>query len=194
MRYAAFLRGINVGGHRPLKMADLRAALEDLGLQDVRTVLASGNVVFEAAGEGDESALAARIERQLDGLFGYPIRVVLRRLEDLQRLVASAPFAGVTVTPETRLYATFLSKPLDDDSGWDSPAGAEGSGMSDGGLDSGGKGGEPLLIRVSSGEALSVITLAPGRGTPELMAFLERRFGRAITTRSWETVVKVVDS
>ena len=94
MRYVAFLRGINVGGHKPLKMADLRKAFEDLGFADVRTVQASGNVVFEAGGEEDSGAVAALIETELERMLDAPIGVIVRPLADLERLVASDPFRG----------------------------------------------------------------------------------------------------
>ncbi|HYQ86023.1 MAG TPA: DUF1697 domain-containing protein, partial [Bacteroidota bacterium] len=48
IQYAAFLRGINVGGHKPVRMSDLEKAFGQLGFRNVKTVLASGNVLFEA--------------------------------------------------------------------------------------------------------------------------------------------------
>jgi uncharacterized protein (DUF1697 family) len=57
VRYAAFLRGINVGGHRKIKMETLRQQFESLELQNVKTLLNSGNVLFETP-EADPSALA----------------------------------------------------------------------------------------------------------------------------------------
>ena len=63
MRWAALLKGVNVGGNRKLPMADLRAFLEGLGLDDVKTLLASGNAVFDA-GEKDAATLEARLERE----------------------------------------------------------------------------------------------------------------------------------
>ncbi|MGH8103125.1 MAG: DUF1697 domain-containing protein, partial [bacterium] len=48
-KYVAFLRGINVGGHKPVRMEDLRKALGSLGFKNVRTILASGNVIFHTS-------------------------------------------------------------------------------------------------------------------------------------------------
>jgi uncharacterized protein (DUF1697 family) len=62
--YAAFLRGMNVGGHR-ISNEELRARFEELGCGEVRTFRASGNVVFGAAGEESEEELGARIEAGL---------------------------------------------------------------------------------------------------------------------------------
>jgi len=108
-RYAAFLRGINVGGHKPVRMADLEKAFGQLGFRNVKTVLASGNVLFEAP-QGSASVLVKKIEEKLRKAFGHDIRVLIRTIEMLQGLAEENPFKGVIVTPETRLYVTFLSE------------------------------------------------------------------------------------
>ncbi len=184
MRHAAFLRGINVGGHKPLKMLDLRAVFEGMGFEDVRTVQASGNVVFEAGGGGDAGALAARIEIELEKVFGYPIGVAVRPLADLQRLVASDPFQGVAIDPETRLYVTFLSHPAKNATGIRHE---ESSGRSPDAA-----GGNVRLVDVTAGEVLTAITLSPQWGTPKLMAWLENEFGPDVTTRNWNTIARIV--
>ena len=181
MRYVAFLRGINVGGRKPLKMADLRAAFEAMGFQNVKTVLASGNVVFETLPGADlpDNALdlAAHIEQRLQQVFGYPIAVALRTVADLQRLVDSDPFKGVAITPDTRLYVTFLADPAKSrsDFTYDAPE------------------GDLRIVRVAPGEVCSVLTLSPARGTTKLMALLEKEFGGGVTTRNWNTVGKVLE-
>jgi uncharacterized protein (DUF1697 family) len=184
MRFAAFLRGVNVGGHRPLKMADLRAAFEGMGFENVQTILASGNVVFDSD-VGDERALSERIEAELDRLFGYPITVIVRRLDDLVRLVESDPFKGVAVTPDTRFYVTFVSLPVK------SETGASPAHDSEGGPTNPATG--LVVVRVSSRDVLSAVTISPGFGTPELMTFLEKEFGPSVTTRGWNTIRKIVD-
>ena len=151
MRYVAFLRGINVGGHRPLKMADVRAAFEGLGFGGVVTVQASGNVVFEAGADGGADSLAARIAGELRRAFGYPIGVVIRPLADLERLVGSHPFKGIAVGPDTRLYVTFLSHPAKNGTRI-RPEAASGS---------------LQLVEVTAGEILTAITLSPKWGTTE---------------------------
>jgi uncharacterized protein (DUF1697 family) len=180
MRYVALLRGINDGGHKPLKMADLHAAFEGMGFQNVRTVQASGNVLFEAGGDEDTESLAARVANDLRDTFGYPIGVVIRQSADLERLVASDPFHGVAKTPETRLYVTFLSRPAENgtevrpDLGKTAPS-------------------EVDLVRLTPGEVLTGIVLSPTWGTTELMAWLDKEFGAGVTTRNWNTIVKIVD-
>ena len=70
--YVGLLRGINVGGHNRVAMADLRRLCERLGLEDVRTLLQSGNVVFRSAGE-DASALEARLEQETAKRLGVKV-------------------------------------------------------------------------------------------------------------------------
>ena len=73
-RYAAFLRGVNVGGVN-LKMADVAAALTDAGFSEVRTVLASGNVLLESP--ADAAAVRTKAEAALRERFGYPAWVLV---------------------------------------------------------------------------------------------------------------------
>jgi uncharacterized protein (DUF1697 family) len=148
--------------------------------QKVKTVLASGNVVFERPAGADlpDNALdlTVYIEKNLELSFGYPIAVALRTTADLQRLVESDPFKGVAMTPDTRLYVTFLSDPAKSrpDFSYSAPE------------------GDLRIVRVGPGEVCSVLTLSPARGTTELMALLEREFGGGVTTRNWNTVGKVL--
>lgn len=89
-QYLALLRGINVGGKNLVKMADLRAAFEAMGLAEVATFIASGNVLFRAPRQRRE-ALAARIESELTAGFGVELKVVLLTTAQLKVVVASAP-------------------------------------------------------------------------------------------------------
>ncbi len=89
-QYVALLRGINVGG-RNIKMADLRAALASWGYQQVKSVLASGNVVFEAEST-DPDAISAAIEAGIKETFGYDVHVLLRPAQAILDLVGEQPF------------------------------------------------------------------------------------------------------
>jgi len=79
--YIAFLRGINVGGNTLITMADLKKSFEKMGLKNVRTVLASGNVVFESE-QKDTTVIIREIESGLKLEFNRDINVILRSLED----------------------------------------------------------------------------------------------------------------
>ncbi|MGH9788725.1 MAG: DUF1697 domain-containing protein [Candidatus Acidiferrales bacterium] len=176
MTYAAFLRGINVGGHKVMQMVPLGRAFESLGFKKVRTLLASGNVLFSAPAT-NRGQLVARIEAGLKETFGGEISVILRNLDELQALADLHPFQRIRVTPRTRLFVTFLpEKPrtrlkipyLSPDKSF-------------------------RILLLTRGEVCSVLTLGPqwSRNLRQ-MNVLEREFGKRITTRSWNTVVRLL--
>lgn len=174
-QYAAFLRGINVGGHRPVSMARLAAAFQDMGFTEVKTLLASGNVLFQARAGKD--GLARRIEVGLGRALGEEIGTIVRSLEELRRLAESRPFRSIRVTPNTRLFVTFLAeKPR---SALKIPYTSPDKSF--------------RILRVSEGEVCSVLTLGPqwARNLRH-MDILEREFGKRVTTRTWNTVLRVV--
>jgi uncharacterized protein (DUF1697 family) len=86
-RLVALLRGINLGSKRRVAMADLRALLEELGYEDVRTVLASGNVVMT----GPKAKARQRLEAALAERFGMDIDVVIRTMDELRAVVKAKP-------------------------------------------------------------------------------------------------------
>jgi uncharacterized protein (DUF1697 family) len=90
VRYLALLRGINVGGRNLVKMADLRAAFEEMGFDGVATYIQSGNVLFRAPRQRREE-LAARVESGLSRRFDTDLRLVLRTEAQLRGVVAGAP-------------------------------------------------------------------------------------------------------
>jgi uncharacterized protein (DUF1697 family) len=88
--YAAFLRGMNVGGHR-LSNVDLRTHFEKLGFSGVQTFRASGNVIFASAPE-PVTELAAHIETGLESSLGYAVPVFLRSAGEVRQIAAQRPF------------------------------------------------------------------------------------------------------
>ena len=105
-RWLAFLRGINISTRR-VRMEELRAAFEGLGLADVSTFIASGNVVFRS--DEDRDALRPVIEAHLQKTFGFPVPVYLRTPAELRRLAARRPFGDV---PAKLVQVAFLQAPL----------------------------------------------------------------------------------
>ena len=89
-RYVAFLRAINVGGHT-VKMERLRGLFEGLRFANVETFIASGNVLFDSS-TTSQSAMEARIERQLEQELGYPVPTFIRPLGSLAAVVSGHPF------------------------------------------------------------------------------------------------------
>ena len=108
MRYAAFLRGVNLG-KRTVRRAELRAAIEDLGFSDVKTLLASGNVLFEAR---PSKSLKQKLEAGLEEAFGFKIGVVLRSIDELRAMVAADPFGGVVASEAANLHVMLFAEPL----------------------------------------------------------------------------------
>jgi len=92
LRYAAFLRGMNLGKRR-ITNEELCARFGELGLREATAFLASGNVVFETD-EGDEEALARRIEDGLRESLGYEVPIFLRSGEEVHAIVGRDPFSA----------------------------------------------------------------------------------------------------
>lgn len=106
--YIALLRGINVGGHRLIKMADLKAMFVALGFGGAQTYIQSGNVVFDA--DKAEQPLRERIEQQIAATFGFPVVVALRTHDELARVIMACPFAQDTLAEGERLYVALLAE------------------------------------------------------------------------------------
>lgn len=106
MRYVALLRGINVGGNSIMKMAELKACVAALGHGDVRTYIASGNVLFEST-ERSGAKLDGQLERAIERHFGLPVRVVVRSAAEVHRIVEAVPAAWYDAS-ELRVSVAFL--------------------------------------------------------------------------------------
>ncbi|MDQ6857791.1 MAG: DUF1697 domain-containing protein [Chloroflexota bacterium] len=105
--YVALLRGINVGGNRMIKMADVRAIFAAAGGADVVTYIQSGNVMFSHA-ERSERTLAAELEKRIAKSAGFPVPVVLRTPAQLARVIADCPFPDADAD---QLHVAFLATP-----------------------------------------------------------------------------------
>ena len=174
-KYVALLRGINVGGNKLIKMQELAAVLSSAGFQNVRTFIASGNVLFES-GATDRSKLARQIERQLKKAFGHDVAVMLRTIDELEAVVNLAPFKNVKNKNDAMLFVVFLaSEP----------------------------GTMPKLPLRSDSEKFDV--LAVRHGAAYIVArrkktgwfgfpnnFIEKQFSVTATTRNWSTVERIV--
>lgn len=168
-RYAAFLRGVNLG-KRQVKSADLLAAFKAMGFDTVTTLLASGNVLFDA-----DDVDARAIEKGLEQQFGFEIGTVLRTQEQLRELVALDPFAGRVEDDKTKLYVTFV-----DDSG------AKSLPMPCAVAD------DFEVVKLTDGE-IFVLAFRNAEGRYGLgMDIISKHFGkkRLWTSRNWNTVLK----
>jgi len=89
--YVAMLRGINVGGHKKIKMDRLRESFEALGFDAVKTYIQSGNVVFKA-GKVSPATLSKKIEERIVKDFGFSVLVISRTMDEFAQAVAGNPF------------------------------------------------------------------------------------------------------
>jgi uncharacterized protein (DUF1697 family) len=106
MTHVALLRAVNVGGRGLVKMTELQNAFAAAGAKGVRTVIASGNVVFDAPAA--LGPLRGRILKQVRPLVGADPQIAFRTLPYLQRLVAAAPFGPLVNDRTVKLYVLFL--------------------------------------------------------------------------------------
>jgi len=168
-RYAALLRGVSPMN---LKMPDLVQALTDAGFSDVKTVLASGNVVFTGK-RMTESAVERKVEAALEGRVGKRFPTIVRTIEHLETLLETDPYAKHKVSPKAKRVVTFMhAKPQ---TKLVLPPERDGA---------------RILCAVER-ELFSAYTRSD-KG-PVFMALIEKTCGKElVTTRTWETVKKIV--
>ncbi len=110
-QYLALLRGINVGGKNIIKMTDLKASFEAMGLSNVMTYIQSGNVLFQSD-EKDKSTLVDRIESGLSNQFNFEARIVTVAHKELASIVREAPDGFGKDGEAYRYDVIFLKEPL----------------------------------------------------------------------------------
>ena len=113
MKYAAFLRGINVGGKNKVRMETLREICSALEFKNVKTYINSGNVIFET-GETDDKKLAAKIQGAIEEEFTLKIKVMVRTIDEIKGVVENNPFTG-QFENDKDLYVLFLDAELPED-------------------------------------------------------------------------------
>ena len=111
-RVVLLLRGVNVGGHKKVAMADLRAMLERLGHTNVRTLLNSGNAVFDVAQVPVPATLRASVEAAIEQTFGFGARSFVLTASDLDAVVAENTLAASSHNP-SRLMVAYFASPED---------------------------------------------------------------------------------
>lgn len=171
--YVALLRGINVGGRHKVPMAELRHEMENMGFEDVTTLLNSGNVIF-TTDQAPESAIGDKISNRLEAKSGFPIPVVVVKHDEIKALVTDQPFKNIEIINDIRLYVSFLKKSpeINLDLPWVSED-------------------KSFRITDTNGRAIcSVLDLSVTQ-TPRGMESLEKLFGKDITTRNWNTIIKI---
>ena len=172
-RYAAFLRGVNLG-KRTVKSAELKAAFEAMGFGDVKTLLASGNVLFDAK---SAKGLKGTIEAGLKQQFGFEVGTVLRSLEELRAMVASDPYGGVVESDAAKLHVTLFDLPI--------PAGLTQESVP----------GDFDVPRIAEREIFLIVHRKPdgtylGRSSLDTEKRLPK--GTLVTSRNWNTILKAI--
>ena len=151
-------------------MPDLKRAFELAGFTDVKTLLSSGNVLFDA-GPAKETALARRAEAAVEKHVGRSFFTLVRAIDRLERLLASDPYAAFKLKPGSKRVVTFLSAPPKPEPKL--PIELDGA----------------RILAIDGTEVFSAYVPSP-RG-PVFMTLLQKTFGKDITTRTWDTVTKL---
>jgi uncharacterized protein (DUF1697 family) len=106
--FVAFLRGVNLG-KRQMKMAELKACCESIGLENVKTIVASGNVRFEI---GTDKGLKDRLEAAMLEQFSFPVKLTLRSAAEIEKMIANRPFEKLDPKADVALHVLFADAPL----------------------------------------------------------------------------------
>jgi uncharacterized protein (DUF1697 family) len=152
-------------------MPELKRAFESAGFTEVKTVLGSGNVVFAARG-ASEAALQRKAEAAMRERLGQAFLTIVRPVDRLIELLATDPYRPFGVKPSAKRIVTFLR---------DEPAATLALPVEQDGAS----------LFVLDGRELFSAYLPTPRG-PVFMSLIERTFGKELTTRTWDTVGKVV--
>jgi uncharacterized protein (DUF1697 family) len=165
-RYVALLRGVS-----PMNasMAELRRCFEHEGFTEVKTLLASGNVAFDAS-SASAAAVQRRCEAAMQAQLAHPFPAIVRKQAELARLLESDPFAAFRLPPQAKRVVTFLRHkptavlklPLEKH--------------------------DARILAIQGREIFSAY-VPNGKGAA-FMVLIEKTFGKEVTTRTWDTVRK----
>jgi uncharacterized protein (DUF1697 family) len=152
-------------------MADLCKLFERSGFTNIKTVLATGNVIFEAS-QSNRMDIASQIERAIASAYDYETVAILYTRAELRNLVKADPFHGITPSTKSSPQVSFTQRKsgrLPFDTPYDVP-----------------QKGYKVLGRIDAA-VCSVIDLS-GATRPDLLAVLDRAFNNKVTTRNWKTI------
>jgi uncharacterized protein (DUF1697 family) len=172
----SILRGINVTGHRLIRMPDLKKLYEEIGFVGVKTYIQSGNVIFNADELLTGKEIAAIIEKAIMQQFGFDVPVIIRTPDEIAAVIRSNPFQNADGTVADKIYITFLEEYPSQEN----------------------------LERISTvnfypdrfiiKEREIYLDCAGGYGTTKLSnTFFENRLKVKATTRNWKTINKLLE-
>lgn len=172
--YIALLRGINVGGQKKIRMAELRDSLAVLSFSDVKTYIQSGNIVFRSS-ENSTETLEAQIKQNILDRFGFDVPTLVRSPAALVAALAKNPFKNDNID-QNRCYITFLATP---------PQAAK---------------VQALLALDYSPEEIRIVEQVAYLYSPEGFArakisnnLVEKKLGVAATSRNQKTTTKLIE-
>ncbi|MBI5278751.1 MAG: DUF1697 domain-containing protein [Burkholderiales bacterium] len=165
-RYVALLRGVS-----PMnaKMPELKAAFESAGFSNVKTVLASGNVVFDSRSASNAS-LQKKAEAAMEQSLGRSFATIVRSVAELQALLDADPFAAHKLPKDAKRVVTFLREAPQTVPRLPATL------------------GHARILGMRGTEVLTAYQ--PLDDTPLFMTLIEKTFGKDVTTRTWDTVAK----
>lgn len=172
-KYVALLRGI-VPTNPNMHQKKLCKVLENLGFSSVRGVISSGNVVFES-NSTDIKALEANIEKAWLGHLGFNSTTVVRNQKQLEKLVKANPFGNLVHGPSSYLLVTFFKNPTKVP--YKLPRTPS---------------GKPYKLIEAVDDSLFTVTDNTVVKTTDLMTWLEKEFGKEITSRTWLTIHRIL--
>jgi uncharacterized protein (DUF1697 family) len=168
--YIALLRSINVSGHNKIKMVELKRMCELLAFHHVKTFIQSGNVVF--ASDKTADLIQAEIETALHTTFGIKTEVMIRSLDEWNRLIQNCPYVDVSLGKEDSIHVSILKNPL--------PA--------------------KMLVQLEQTESEqdeyylgvnAIYFLFQQRISESKLAKNIQKLGKSATTRNWNTIMKL---
>ncbi|MBT2452108.1 DUF1697 domain-containing protein [Streptomyces sp. ISL-43] len=176
-KYAALLRGINVGGNKKVPMAELRQVLQGLGHEDAQTYLQSGNAVFSSATKKTPVALARELEAAIEAHFGFGASCLVVDGAHLKAVADACPFPAAELEGK-QLHVTFCSE---------QPAESRFASID---------ADTYLPEEYRLGDRVVYLYAPNGLGRSKLAEALARPAvvkGLDVTTRNWNTVAKLVE-
>lgn len=172
MQYVALLRGIGPGNPN-MSNANLCSAVEATGMRNVRAFISSGNVLFETD-RIDAASMESELEAAWQDRLGFTSTTVIKSQDDLGQLIALDPFKGLTHGLSSYLLVTFMKRPQE------TPFRLPHQPLD-----------KPYKVLEATGGALFTTTDNSTIPTTDLMAWLEKQFGKEITSRTWNTVQRI---
>lgn len=171
--HVAFLRGI--GPHNPaMRNENLRRVFGELGFGNAQSVISSGNIIFDSDSD-DIPAMQSQLEEAWPERLGFSSTTIIWSVDQLRRLVRAEPFDGLAHGPQTYLLVTFCQDPPTDQAPLPESPDAD----------------VYRLLGLVEG-TLCTVTDTTATRSPDVMTWLEKHYGRRISSRTWKTVQRIL--